>query len=50
MEYYQKMDMVNNYSSIKVTELMTIIPSFSAYLEEVKKKFKKFVIFVDRAA
>ncbi len=39
--------MVNNYSD-SITDL--IVDSFIRYLEEVRKKFNKFVIFVDRAA
>lgn len=29
---------------------LTVNQSFITYLEEVKKKFKKFVMFLDRAA
>ena len=38
--------MVNNYSD---SMIRFDSHSFISYLEEVKKKFKKFVIFVDRA-
>ncbi len=39
--------MVNNYSDSMID--LTVY-SFIRYLEEVKKKFKKFIIFVDRAS